>query len=659
MAACQHVLHSPAGRDAEALGKCREVRAVLRENAIRAACERSRDRATGADTKALEKFMAALAVIDRSESEIRTACEHALDNVNGIDKKALDQLRAAHETVGQEETLAVCERARDGASGADKEALGKLRAAFEVIGKSENDIRAACERAVNNAGGMDKKASDQLRAALDAMADTGILAAYDRAIGVSSGVDKEALKKLKAALLAEAPSPILRFLAGFIQTNTDRTGYLGRLTALENWFGVVMLRKYPNGEYGGWDSWAYGQAAGKLAQNLLETDPTRAQVLAERAIRSLSRQYPGVIREQTLYCILAQAYRKQGKLELLPQALLNAQRAVVLNPEGAWERSILADVYGALGEYESAEAEWNACLDLNPDPESWTNIGSVYWNQGVALRDPAERRKAFRRVIEVFARALKILQSINLDQQNLRGQFNRYGYVHYWIGRFHRELLEFDQAVAHLQAAKNMGYKPLESTVYLGWAHMEVKNYDAAETSFREARSRVRTQQKQGRQLSEVDSGLGEEMPLNELLIMTYFLWSFSYSDRGARPKKAEALARRARRLIPQLEASKAQAQEANYFGCLGYAQLRMGHFDEAARTLECSVALGIDAGNYIHLAEAYYEQAVRDKALRDSCVAKALKCCVLARDLDLRQQYGLRISDLEDRLGALGTSAR
>ena len=107
-------------------------------------------------------------------------------------------------------------------------------------------------------------------------------------------------------------------------------------------------------------------------------------------------------------------------------------------------------------------------------------------------------------MIEVFARALKILQSINLDQQNLRGQFNRYGYVHYWIGRFHRELLEFDQAVTHLQAAKNMGYKPLESTVYLGWAHMEVKNYDAAETSFREARSRVRTQQKQGRQLSEV-----------------------------------------------------------------------------------------------------------------------------------------------------------
>jgi tetratricopeptide (TPR) repeat protein len=342
---------------------------------------------------------------------------------------------------------------------------------------------------------------------------------------------------------------------------------------------------------------------------------------------------------------------------LLPQALLNAQRAVAVNPGRSWERSILADVYWALGEYKSAEAEWITCLDLSPEPGSWAGIASGYWQQGVFLRDPVQRKKAFQNVIEFYGRALKIMESTSLTSQHQSDQIRDHGSMHYWTGRFYQELLEFDRAVGHLQAAKNMGYKPLESTVYLGWVHTEAQNYDAAEASFREAVSRIRGQQKQGRQLSNVDSGLGEETAMHELLVLTCLLWSFSYSDRGARLAKAEQLALRTRWLIQQLDAAKVQTFEATRLDCLGFARLRMGRISEAIKAFEASLALSADAGAWVRLAEAYTARAA-NRNLRESCLAKARDCCARSRIADLRQQYVQQIKELEERLAALAKSA-
>ncbi len=659
--ACERVMDYSSGTDVEAQDKLwAALKAIGDDNEIRAAWEHTRDCVSGTemDKRGLNKLRAAIEAI-REDKDIPAACERATGYLSGTDKVALERLRAAIELIGKDDKAvrATCDRAINYAPGTDKNALEKLRAALEVIDKEE--FRAACERAKDHASGRDKKALDKLQKSLEVAAQEDVRAACERTMNYVSGADKEAQDKLREALQgkgkeARIVSPIPQFLGQLVQGNEDLAAYLTRLTALENWLALVMLFKNLSGQYGRWEGWAYGQVAGTLAQNLVQTDPTRAQRLAERAIQCMSGQHQGAIRELGLNGTLAQAFLNQGKPELRPQALLFAERAVAMNPERAWERSILAEVYSALGEYERVEAELRTCLDLSPESGYWTRIATSHWQRGVSLRNPVKRKEAFQSVIEFFGRALKIIESTNLKKDRLGEQIADYGSIHYWTGRFHHELFECDDAVTHLQAAKNMGYKPLESIVYLGWVHMEAKNYDAAEASFREALSRVRDQQKQGRQLSESDSGLGEEMSMNELLIMTYLLWSFSYSDRGARLSMAEQLTNKTRWLIQQLDASKAQQYESTRFDCLGYAQLRMGRVDEAAKEFERSLALSVDAGACVRLAEAYRRQATTDKTLQDSCVAKALECCARARDVDLRQQYGQRIKDLEDRLGAL-----
>jgi tetratricopeptide (TPR) repeat protein len=186
-----------------------------------------------------------------------------------------------------------------------------------------------------------------------------------------------------------------------------------------------------------------------------------------------------------------------------------------------------------------------------------------------------------------------------------------------------------------------MNYKPLESTIYLGWIYTEARAYDAAEASFREAIARIREQQKKhGKRLADIDSGRGEDTPINELLTICYLLWSFSYSDRGVRLEKAVHLAQNARWLIQQLDQPKVQPYEATYFDCLGYAHLKMGQIEEAARELKHSVTLSVDAGAYTRLAEACLARATASPTVRDSCIAEARQCCAKARGADLRQQY-------------------
>ena len=501
------------------------------------------------------------------------------------------------------------------------QSLGSL---FEKTRKEEHrqDVRAACEHALDVPSGKDKEAldaRDKVQAALKAIGDL-----------------EKATKVLQITQLLRDLEP-----GGGDQTNDV---YLARLTALEQ-----TMR----GQKGEMDTWSHGLVAGRLAFELLQQKEfPRARELADAAIKSLSPRHFGEVREQGLYSILALAYLDQEKPEMLRQALLYAQRGVAMNPERAWERNHLASVYWALGQYTNAEMEWKACLDLSPEQHGfWARIASTHWQRGVFLRDVSERKKAFRSVIDVYAQAIRIMESMDLKDAELDAQIIDRGSVHYWTGRFHLELLEYDQAVAHLQIARNMAYMPLESIVCLGQTHTEARNYDDAERSFREAVRRVRDQRKQGKQYKESDSGLGEETPLNELLIENYLLWSFSYSDRRTNLRRAEQLARKAARLIRTLDPSKALQYESTYFDYLAYAKLRTGRVQEAIADFQQSLALGTGAGCCFRLAEAYSELAVTDATLRNSYISKALEYCERARDADLREKYSSRIQSLKARL--------
>lgn len=479
----------------------------------------------------------------------------------------------------------------------------------------------------------------------------------ERAIDCASCANEETLEYTKKAwetigdskeaARVESIPAVLKALEK-VQPESD-ADYIRRL--------IRQLRGYRD-----WD-WAYAQVKIKLAQQRLDvahqylsSDPTQAKKYASKAqrylkdaVEKLEKEHPLEIREQGLYGLLAMAHwLLQNKLD---QALFYAERAVAQNPDRTWERSILGQVYWALNNHERAETEWNTCLNLDPNPDALRNIASTHWSRGVALRSPRERREAFQRVIEFFNHALEMMESSSLDKDNPAKQMEDRGSVHYWLGQFHRELLDYDKAIAHLKIAQATGFKPLESRVHLGWTYVKAKAYDEAERTFRDAVAEARELRRKGHSFDEHAPQPGEEIPINELLGQAFLYWAFSYADRGIRLERARRLNGYAAQFIPR-DKSRRQQYQAALHDCRGWICFRAEEVDKAIKELEQARTSATDAGACYRLARAYMARAQTDAIRRRTrWLAKARDACTHAREADLRGEYCQEIADLLKQL--------
>jgi len=262
----------------------------------------------------------------------------------------------------------------------------------------------------------------------------------------------------------------------------------------------------------------------------------------------------GLVREQGLYGTLALAISdqdKRGDLKgSLDAALHLAERAVSLNPFRSYERAVLGQIYFKLSDYERAEAEWKTCLDLAPtDLDTRANIAITYQNRGVDLLHPERRKRMFESAIESYGRVLRIAENqvVDQDAKDRERQLGVRGNAHYWLGRFHLELLHDDEAISALLKAKGLRFKPLESTLHLGSTYVEAKAYDKAENVFREGIEILRPIRRESKNKPEPSnqpaSLSDDDMPISELLARDYFGCAFAYLGRGVNLRKARRLA--------------------------------------------------------------------------------------------------------------------
>jgi tetratricopeptide (TPR) repeat protein len=352
-----------------------------------------------------------------------------------------------------------------------------------------------------------------------------------------------------------------------------------------------------------------------------------------------------LVRDTGLYGTLAYGY--MGRKEPV-SALPHAERAVILNPTGAWERSVLGQVYWDLSDYERAEAEWKTCLDLSPtDQDILNNVALTYWNRGVFLLQPDRRREMFERVIEYFQRVLKISENQILDSadpQKREAQLRARGNAHFCLGRFHQELLRFDDAFAELMKAKGLGYKPLESSLHLGDSYLEARAYDKAEDAFREGlkdvcrlRAKAKKENKPLLLSNPAPAAAGEDMPVSELMARLYFGRAIACASAGVNLDKARRLGQRGNRWVDQVAASKYKELKASYHLILGSIALKSGKVDLAVQELEHSIRLYFEKDCCLRLAEAYLERARKDKENWEKWVGKARDSWQSAKAADVR----------------------
>jgi tetratricopeptide (TPR) repeat protein len=469
--------------------------------------------------------------------------------------------------------------------------------------------------------------------------------ACKRAMDYASGADEETLRYIKEAL--EKIDEVQQ--AERVESICAINSRLSKAAGESKQDYIERLEQESRSQ--GWD-WAYAQIRIRLAQQYLDDNHSaNAQISLEDAIAKLKEEHPLEIREQGLYALLAQAYRLQNKLD---KALLYAEYAVKLSPEHPEWRWELGAVYFALNHYGSAESEWKTCLCFNPSSNTLNNIAETYWNRGVILPHPEDRRRAFTRVIEILGHALEIMESESLDSEQSEEQMHSRRRTHYWLSRFHDELMNYGKAISHITIAQAMGFKPLSSKVAMGWTYVKAKAYNEAEQTFRSAAAEAHKQRRKvGSDTKNADAP-GEDEPINDLLVQSYLCSAFSYAERGVNLERALRRTRYAKRRIARASGSKRQMYQGGYHDTLGLIHYRAGQINEAIKELEQAVALTADSGAYCRLAQAYLAHVQTDAIGRTHWIAKARDSCIHAGEADLRGAYNKEIGDLIKRLNQL-----
>jgi tetratricopeptide (TPR) repeat protein len=292
-------------------------------------------------------------------------------------------------------------------------------------------------------------------------------------------------------------------------------------TYLENW--LEKFSQYGSEFSGDFKSWVEDQADVKLAilnlEEIKKSTPkdSKNQENQEKKRASLmnviiqficpidvlKKKDPKKLKILGLYRYLAEAYYISEKYK---EALKIAREAVRLDPYN-WEvRELLGRIYFALNDYQQAvnEFEISARLDELPPAvliEILKKIGKVYEKNGKILRDPEQRKNAFNKAVEFFTDSLLILEDKsygNNDEENGSQYIDLLAEIHFYLGTFYCELLNYDNAISHFKIAREMGYEILQTLMKIGWTYFECGDFNEAEQAFEKAESESRKLNKKG-----------------------------------------------------------------------------------------------------------------------------------------------------------------
>lgn len=361
-------------------------------------------------------------------------------------------------------------------------------------------------------------------------------------------------------------------------------------------------------------------------------------------------------------CLLeARVARKKGDLDrwtkLLRQGVTEAEKAVALEPAGYEEHKVLGRLYFELGDYQRAEEEWKVCFVVHPDPEVLNLRAEAVWRRGLELAEAEARRQAFTGAVKMFEEARELIE------KNPSSSPEDHGESHFWLGVFHRELLEFDQAIFNHKIAWSLGVRPLEARTSLAWAYLEAKMYGEALATFQAVWKEAHRQLAGRTKPVEPDLAAepGQEMPLDEIVLRILLGLALHDAELGVRLGQAENLIRYVLRYARGVRSYKRAELLARCWECLGLIRLQRYELEKSSSAdLETAIhhlrrALQLHArcDTYLLLARAHLNRAKAvQRSPRKEEMEAARQDCERARRADLRGRRDGEIKDLLRQIG-------
>lgn len=353
--------------------------------------------------------------------------------------------------------------------------------------------------------------------------------------------------------------------------------------------------------------WANAQIEIRKVRAQLATKPKEAAEQLTEALRGLENTHRRQIRRQGLYTLRARACLLQAASEtgkprraLLLNALADAERSVAEEPESPARRWILAEVHGALGDVEQATQERHIALRLRQSTdflESAETIERIAEEYLKCSRVEVPRDGVLRRGLEFLQHVLGLLEGKFLDPDDPERRFEAHAAAHYWIGRFHLEMEDWQSAVHGLRVAHSMGFQPVAVALRLGVACFGAGHFEEAGKVFRDAVRSVHAELKAASPATDLRD------PIAELLLS----WAMVCAEMDSRLLLACRLVAEVQKrwLPPKSEAGRRRELSALCYEGLCRIRLRQGRPGEAIAELERALRLQETSRGYALLAEA------------------------------------------------------
>lgn len=407
--------------------------------------------------------------------------------------------------------------------------------------------------------------------------------------------------------------------------------------------------------------WKRAVLAIEIGKLLMEAKPTQrrykwSEHFLKEGVSLLEDTYP---EEESLVSAnerLAEALRMQFKFT---EALASAKKAVALNPFSTEAIRQLGLAYFNLANYDEAERELQKSFAQNPaDAQTLQFIGLIPWNRGAALTKREDRESEFRKVIKTFDQAVDLANTDNYP-----------GGLHFWLGRFHGDLKEYDSSAKHYEMAKALKTYPVECRLYLGWEGIEQELFDKSESHLRDALSEIFQSRRAAREQDKRSGkppkspadlwrmpleGFSEgKIPPGYFLLNICLLLALVFTERGRDIKRAKRwlgfvdqhmhilgepppLAERDERVRYEVRSREIKARYKDYLGWVCHLD---GDARQAREHIEASVKMRENPESLSHLARVYLDSGEMDRAL---------EYCDRARTADIRGVFEAHIAKIE-----------
>ncbi len=399
--------------------------------------------------------------------------------------------------------------------------------------------------------------------------------------------------------------------------------------------------------------------SGQLYLNMKK--PREAETAFQEAINLLEDERPQDIKSRSLWTKLSRSQSEQRKE--MSNALKGAQKGRMSNPLGYDERRELGSIFCDLEEFDFGMQELDYAQSWKPDkPEILVEMAQSYVKQAKKCDDKEHRKKILTAASDKLNQALRIYDKSLITKR---------GVARYWLGKVHYEMGNYKKAIPHFRILYNVRSAKIHSdrdtliiALRLAYAYLKAKSFDESDRLFDQIIS-------EGVKFKEdaPDNILGEKYEdfiyPNEIIIRAYLGKSISCIERNGNPGIALDNARLAKKDIGSLEdcnkgtnsreykedyQSRMHRLNADYEDCMGWICYDLGLIDEAIYWLEKSVSEQAGPSAYFHLAMAYKGKIdLWDlQSKRDPLIArKASKCCRLAKELDLNEEYEKDLDEL------------